>query len=324
MQPVSTNLFRTKLGRNVAIAALLALAPLGMSAARAAAAPAPALVTPAWLAANLHTPNLVVVEVYDFDKQKPAYEKAHIPGAVFTGFLSDHWRIPMNGLPFVLPPEATIAKVISGVGISNNSRVILVPAGAEKGDFPATTRIYWTLRIEGMNNVSIMNGGDHAWLANPKDPVATGDVKPAVAHFTPHFNPSLLATRSMVQADLKTHHFQLVDARPAKQYDGTVKPGVDKKAGTIPGAMNMPFSVILTADHEGIMDQAGVDAMMKKAGISATKPAYTFCNTGHLASLDWFALREIAHVPDVKLYSGSMSEWTRDAALPVVKGKSAF
>ncbi|MDD2876902.1 MAG: rhodanese-like domain-containing protein [Acidiphilium sp.] len=315
---------RAQLGRATAVAALLALAPLGVIAAQAAGPVAPALVTPAWLVAHLHTPNLVVVEVYDFDKQKPAYEKEHIPGAVFTGFLSDHWRVPMNGLPFVLPPEATIAKVIAGVGINDDSRVILVPAGAIKGDFPATTRVYWTLRIEGMNNVSIMNGGDHAWLANPKDPVATGDVTPAVASFTPHFDASLLATQAMVQADLNTHRFQLVDARPVKQYEGKVRPAVDRKVGTIPGALNLPYSVVLTSDGEGMLDRAEVVAAMHKAGISTDKPAYTFCNTGHLASLDWFALREVAHVPDVKLYSGSMSEWTRDASLPVVNGKSAF
>jgi len=313
-----------KINLATTISAVLALTLSGMCAAEAAGPVAPPLVTPAWVAAHLHTPGMVIVEVYDFDKQKPAYAKEHIPGAVFTGFLSDHWRIPMNGLPFVLPPEATIAKVIEGVGISNDSRVILVPGGAVKGDFPATTRIYWTLRMEGMNNVSIMNGGDHAWLANPKDVVATGDLAPAVGKFTPHYDAALLATRSMVQADLNTHKFQLVDARPAKQYDGKVKPGVDKKAGTIPGALNLPFSVVLTADHEGIMDRAGVEGAMKKAGIATDKPTYTFCNTGHLASLDWFALREIAHVPDVKLYSGSMSEWTRDASLPVVDGKSAF
>jgi len=313
-----------KLTFALAVVPFLALSPLGYAAASTDAMAPPPLVTPAWVKAHLHDPNLVILEVYDFTKQKPAYEQEHIPDALFTAFLNEHWRVPKDGRPFSLPPEAIIAKQIGGFGIDNTSRVVLVPAGAKKGDFPAATRIYWTLRIEGQNNVSIMNGGDRAWLADPSNPVAQGEVTPKSVTFTPHFDASLLATRSMVQASLAAHHVQLVDARPVDQYEGKVKSGVDMKAGTIPGAINLPFSVMLTPDHEGIVDRTEVLAAMQKAGISSDRPAYTFCNTGHLASFDWFALSEVAQVPDVKLYSGSMSEWTRDPALPVVPGKSNF
>ena len=42
----------------------------------------------------------------------------------------------------------------------------------------------------------------------------------------------------------------------------------------------------------------------------------TYCNTGHWAATDWFVLSEILGRKDVKLYSGSMVEWTADAQPP--------
>jgi thiosulfate/3-mercaptopyruvate sulfurtransferase len=49
-------------------------------------------------------------------------------------------------------------------------------------------------------------------------------------------------------------------------------------------------------------------------------PAVSYCNTGHLASTNWFVLSEVLERPGVTLYDGSMSEWTGDPAHPVDTG----
>lgn len=286
--------------------------------------PVTPLVTPAWVLAHLHQPGLVILEVYDNDTQQPAFQSSHIPGAVFTGFLDDGWRVTRDNIPQMLPPDDMIGKVIGGFGISNANRVVLVPGGATAGDFNATTRIYWTLRIEGQENVSIMNGGDHAWLANPADPVANGAVTPGAVTFTPHYNPALVATVTQVAANLTSHDRQLVDARPPAQFNGKVKSPVVARAGTIPGAMNLPTDALETPDHEGVLDKPALLAALAKAGISSTKPAFTFCNTGHLASGDWFVLHEVLNDQQVALYDGSMAEWAQNPAHPVIIGNSAF
>lgn len=282
------------------------------------------LVTPAWVLAHLHQPDLVILEVYDNDSQQPAFQSSHIPGAVFTGFLDDSWRVTRDNIPQMLPPEDVISKVIGGFGISNASRVVLVPGGATTGDFNATTRIYWTLLIEGLENVSIMNGGDHAWLANQADPVASGAVTPVTKTFTPHYNPALFATGAQVAADLTSHEKQLIDARPPAQFNGKIKSPVVARAGTIPGAFNLPTAALETADHEGVLDKPALLAALAKAGISSTKPSFTFCNTGHLASGDWFVLHEVLNNQNVALYDGSMADWAQNPAHPVVIGTSAF
>ena len=48
----------------------------------------------------------------------------------------------------------------------------------------------------------------------------------------------------------------------------------------------------------------------------------TFCNTGHWASLGWFASHELLGNDKVRLYDGSMVEWSADDSLPMeVKAK---
>ncbi len=299
---------------------------VGGFAANAVAATAPTpLVTPTWLAQHLNDKNLVIIEVYDHDNQVAEYQAAHVPGAVFTGFLDDKWRLPNGAMPAMLPPQAAIAKVIGSFGIGDTTRVVLVPGGAKKGDFPAVTRIYWTLKVEGQNNVSILNGGDIAWQSDKSNPIATGTTAPRPVVFTPHFNSSIIATRDMVAKNLTTKTSQLVDARPVPQYNGKVMAPVDVRAGTIPGALNLPFSTLFTADLEGVQDPAKLQAALDKAAVDSKQTStIAFCNTGHLASSDWFVLHEILGLKGVRLYDGSMSEYSRDASLPVVNGVSNF
>jgi len=43
----------------------------------------------------------------------------------------------------------------------------------------------------------------------------------------------------------------------------------------------------------------------------------TFRNTGHLASVGWFVGHELLGNRKVKMYDGSMVEWTKDPKAPV-------
>ncbi len=301
----------------------LALAA-GMAFGARAQAAQPALVTPAWLQTHLHAPGLVVLEIYDSTAQAPDFAAGHVPGAVFTGFINDGWRATVNNVPAMLPPPADIAKVIGGFGIGPHSQVVLVTRGTARGDFTATTRVFWSLRMSGVADVAILNGGEVAWAASGA-PVATGaPVAPRPVAFTPHLSPGLDVTLADVAADLTSHQAVLVDARPPAQFEGRAVSPVVKAPGTLPGALNLPAAALETIDGEGLLPPARLQAALAKAGVPAAKPAITFCNTGILGSLDWFVLREVLGNPHVALYDGSMAEWTADPARPVVAGKSAF
>ena len=51
--------------------------------------------------------------------------------------------------------------------------------------------------------------------------------------------------------------------------------------------------------------------------MSTAEEIYSYCNTGHWASVNWFVISEVMGKDNVKLYDGSMVEWTNDPKRPV-------
>jgi thiosulfate/3-mercaptopyruvate sulfurtransferase len=292
----------------------------------ASAAPTamPALVTPAWVRAHLGEKSLIVIEVYLLDQQRETYEKGHVPGAIFTGFFSDGWIRTSGDIPGLPPPQDKIDAILGGLGVTPDSKVVLVPGGvglSHPNTFDASTWLYWVLNAEGVHQVSILNGGDDAWRAQEANAVATGSVKPVAVHFSGHMLPGYEAKLTDVEAAMKMHDPVLVDSRPPAQYEGKIKTGVAARAGTIPGSVNLPAQSLMLENGQGMIPEDEVKARIAKAGIKPGAAVIVFCNTSYLASADWFALRAVAGHEHALLYSGSMAEWTRHPELPVVNGQ---
>jgi thiosulfate/3-mercaptopyruvate sulfurtransferase len=43
----------------------------------------------------------------------------------------------------------------------------------------------------------------------------------------------------------------------------------------------------------------------------------SYCNTGHWAATNWFVMSEVLGLDNVRLYDGSMVEWTANSDLPL-------
>ncbi len=284
----------------------------------------PPLVTPAWLRAHLHDKGLIVIEVYLLDQNRETYEKGHIPGAIFTGFFSDGWiRTSGDEIPGLLPPQDKIDAILGGLGVTPESRVVLVPGGvglSRPNTFDASTWLYWALNAEGAHQVSILNGGDDGWRAAEADAIETGSVKPSTSHFAGSLQAGYQARLADVEAAVKAREPLLVDSRPPEQFAGKIKTAAVTRAGTLPGAVNLPAQDLMTPNGQGMIPEDQVKQRIAAAGIKPGAAAIVFCNNSYLASSDWFALRAIAGHDKVLLYSGSMAEWTRHPDLPVVAG----
>lgn len=290
---------------------------LGILGTSAQAAP---LVDAAWLQARLGDPGLVVLDIRNGTDGGSArlFEAGHIPGAVHSDYGSAGWRTVRDGVPGMLPPVADLEGLIGALGIGNGSHVVVVPAGVSASDYGSATRVYWTFKVLGHDAVSILDGGYAGWRADPARPVETGPATPQPASFKAAFRPELLATRDDVKAALDGD-VALIDNRPAAQYAGQEKSGVVARFGTIPGAVNIPQD----AFFDGATGRfAGLDrlrALWSSAAVGNDDDAIAFCNTGHWASLGWFASHELLGNAKARLYDGSMSEWAASADLPVTK-----
>jgi len=294
---------------------LLCLAASGGAALAASAQP---LVDANWVKENGCKPGVVLLDIrskVDGGSQLD-YLRGHIPCAIYSDYAKGGWRAKVNNVPAMLPPLPQIEKLIGSLGIDNNAHVVIYSAGNNATSMGSATRVYWTFKVLGDNNVSILNGGYAAYTADKADKIQTGMNTPKAATFVAHYRPELNATKADVEKEMK-HHVLLVDNRPSDQYLGINRAPVDKRSGTIPGAKNLPESWLTENDGGTFRSAAAVAKLYKEAGVPTKGEEINFCNTGHWASVGWFASHELLGNKQAKLYDGSMVEWSADPKAPM-------
>jgi thiosulfate/3-mercaptopyruvate sulfurtransferase len=294
---------------------------LAVAAAFAAVVASPAaaadpFVTVDWLNSHKAEANLVVLDVRH-NEGAGSYAEGHIPGAVGASFESAGWRVTRDGVPLSVPDKEQLAKLIGGLGVGNDSRVVVVSAGDNVQDFGAGARVLWTLKYSGLTEVSLLDGGFRAWK-NAGLPVDTSAVTPQPKTFAVNFDERLRVQLAEVEKLQKDGGATFVDARPPAQFSGKVKTKTVQAYGHLPGALNIDSSVYFDNQTHKLKPKAELASLSSQV----KGPAVSYCNTGHLASTDWFVLNEVLGKKDTRLYAGSMTEWTRDASRPVESSRT--
>jgi thiosulfate/3-mercaptopyruvate sulfurtransferase len=309
--------FARSAARNVLGLLLLALAALP-----AAAGATEPLVTPQWLSQHLRDPDLVVLDIRSAidGGGAPAFAKGHIPGAVHSDYDKAGWRVTRQGVPFMLPTLPELEKLIGETGIDEDSRVVIVPAGVHVTDFGAAARVYWTLKVAGHPAVSILDGGFAAWQAASYT-LEAGKKSPPPKIFTARLNPRLLANATEVEAVETAGGATLLDARPASFFAGKDRAPAAKAYGHIPGALNLDSASFYDSRTNRLRPKPELAAI---AAAVPPGPVVSYCNTGHWAATNWFVLSELLGRTDVKLYDGSMVEWTIDPRRPVASARTRW
>lgn len=297
------------------IVLLVAGVMVGAATLATVAQAAQPLVDAAWVKDNIGKPGVVFFDV----RGKIDYMRGHIPGALNTSLGRDGWRIrDANGVPGMLGKPDVLAKLIGGFGIDNSTHVVLVPWGYSSGDMGTATRIYWTFKVLGHDAVSIVNGGMAAYTDVAGNPLEKGRMKtkPAAKTFTVNLRADMIATKNDVKMALKKGT-PLVDNRSGSQYQGVTQSGATARPGTLPGAKNLPQDWLTENGGGEFRDKSVLAKLFELAGLPTEGDQITFCNTGYMASVGWFAASEVLGNKKVKMYDGSMAEWTADEDLPV-------
>jgi len=249
------------------------------------------------------------------------FMNTHVPGAVHTDYARDGWRADAGQgkakVKGLLPPIDKLEALIGGLGINNDTQVVLMTGGFGAGDMASATRVYWTFKVLGHDTVSILDGGFLAYTRNRSNPLIQGAYKPPAKTFKANLNLKILATRNQVRQALDGGN--LVDNRSHDQFLGVNKSSSARRAGTLPGARNLP-GAWLTRDGGGQFRDAKVlRKLYEVAGVPTDGAGIYFCNTGHWASLGWFVAHELLGNDKASLYDGSMADWTSNADAPVAR-----
>ncbi len=279
---------------------------LACLAVLAAAATDSMLVSPAWLAARLDDPRVVIFHV----GPRTEYDTAHIAGAQFIQ-LRDVAAPRDSLLPLELPAPEALDSTLEARGVADDSRIVLYWGSQWVSP---TTRVYLTLVWAGLGSrVSILDGGLAAWRS-AGHPI-TRDVQEPVRRgggLTLRPRADVVVTADWVNARRTDPGVAIIDARASRFYTG--EDTSYARPGHIAGAGTLPFTDVV--DSAGrFLPRAALDSMLAAAGAAPGELVVTYCHIGQQATAVWFAARLLGR--EARLYDGSYTEWDRRTELPV-------
>ncbi|RTZ97848.1 MAG: sulfurtransferase [Deltaproteobacteria bacterium] len=274
------------------------------------------LVDTDWITLHLNDNGIRILDLQSVS----SYRAGHIPGAVHTRYAD--WRTTdSKGTPGMLPPKEYLERLIGGLGIDNQTYVVLVPPGYHVGDVAMATRVYWTFKVLGHDKISILNGGMADYIHSPLARLDRNTPMPERKSFTARINREDTPDSGDI-LKLGKNKTVLVDSRSPGEYDGKIGSNANQRSGTIPGAINLPYDNLVKSGTGKFLDRTRLELIFKEKKIPATEEQVYFCHTGHRASLSWFVSHELLGNQQAKMYDGSMAEWARNPELPMVTGAS--
>jgi thiosulfate/3-mercaptopyruvate sulfurtransferase len=280
------------------------LLALALSAAATAPFAAQPLLSPAELQAKLSDASVRVIDIRD----AKSYAANHIPGAINAPYGA--WRGPAHN-PGELPELPKLTALVQSLGLTPVTHAVVVSSGADATDFGASARVYWTLKVLGLKELSVLNGGLKAW-ALAGLPQNNQAVKVAASNFQPQIDKSLVATKEELVARVKSGDAALIDARPAEFFKGDTRHVAASVPGTLQGAVNVEHDKWFAPGSSTFVNADQAQKVAAASPIDPAKETVSFCNTGHWAATNWFAMSEVLGQKNVKLYAGSMVEWSKD------------
>jgi thiosulfate/3-mercaptopyruvate sulfurtransferase len=279
------------------------------------------LVETAWLADHLDKPGIAVVYVGGPTSKIENFNYKHVPGAVFLDFFA-----MMGVLAGSTPPDqAKFEALVGGLGIGNDSHVIIYSADSVVGPGTLTaSAAFWLFDYFGHKKVSMLNGTVAKWM-NEGLPTAGGPTKITPAAYKAAPNASLLATADDVLNNLKNTKTVIVDTRGTDEFKGIYadeKKMGNTRVGHIPGAVDLGFQPS-NLNNDGTFKSAkDIQTIYKGKGVTKDKEVITYCQAGVRAAHSYFALKHLLGYPNVKNYVGSWGEWANKldpAKYPVEK-----
>jgi len=234
------------------------------------------------------------------------YLEGHLPGAVYVDLdteLAAPARPEAGRHP--LPEPEDFAASLRRAGLTEGSTVV---AYDDTNGAPAG-RLVWMLRALG-HDAAVLSGGLDAWDGE----LETGEVRPAPGDVTARPWPS-----SHIESadEVAAGEALVVDARAPERYRGEVEP-IDPRAGHVPGAVNLPFAGNLDGSGR-FMPPEELRRRFEAAGVSEDRETIVYCGSGVTATHDLLAL-ESAGFTRLRLFPGSWSQWSADAARPATLG----
>lgn len=288
----------------------------------------PYVVDGAWLEARLNDPNLRILDAtvhlklpaegaYTLESGKESFKRGHIPGAVFADLLGEFADASAK-FPMTVPSSKQFAEKLGALGVGNQHTVVVydqldVARGPEFYQFWAP-RLWWHLRLEGFENVVVLDGGLGKWKREGRA-VSTELTAYEPTTFTAKRRPELLALVDQVQSAIADDSRVLINVLDDNTFHGRSK--TYARPGRIPSSEHVFFGLLIDPESGGYKKPEDVRGLFEKVGaLDGDKKPITYCGGGIAATVAALQLARLGR-EDVAVYDGSLTEWTSDASRPL-------
>lgn len=240
------------------------------------------------------------------------YLQAHIPGALYAHLDHDlSGPITSTSGRHPLPERTSLAELFSGWGIDRQTQVVVYDSNSGM----MAARLWWLLRWMGHETVALLDGGLARWQREGH-PLSAATPNLTPRHFVASAPLESVITSDQLLAQLNADSHLLVDVRAAERFTGEIEP-MDRIAGHIPGALNIPLQLSLDAKGNFLSSTQLRTHFENALGIASPQYLSVMCGSGVTACHTLLALR-IAGIGGAQLYAGSWSEWITDPQRPIV------
>jgi thiosulfate/3-mercaptopyruvate sulfurtransferase len=246
---------------------------------------------------------------------KPAredFEKGHIPEAQFCDVSRDVSDTTQK-LNFMRPTPDDFTVAMRRFGIGSQSRVVTYSTGNPWW----ATRVWWLLREFGHDNAAVLDGGWQKWTAEGRAvETGLGRVR-SPGDFSVREVRDLMVGKDAVKAAIGDVGICTLNALLPAQHSGSGGNSYGRP-GRIAGSVNVPAMHLLDPATNAFLPADELRRRLGEVG-ALDRPVIVYCGGGIAASADALILTMLGHT-DVKIYDASLSEWAKDASLPMETG----
>ena len=271
-------------------------------------ATAPFLVDINWLEKNLQNPGIRLIDMSD----NTQFQRFHIPTSTHLPYAAINKR-NKQGVSFSVGKQQII-NILGLLGIQAHHHVVIYD---DMGGLHAS-RLFWELEKIGHQNISLVDGGLVKWiLAGKRVTAEIEKVKRVQYKNNTNGRSNTVTAKKILSTEFNDKNI-LLDVRSKEEYVGHPR---YPRSGHIPNAKWWEWQQAVNFEKAfQIQKQAELKKQLKELGITKVDtPITLYCQSGHRASHSYFTLRNLGF-NNVKIFDGSMSEYSQIKSAPLTKG----